>query len=167
MLLTAGNVVGSAKHRKGGKIVKDRLTVGLWWNATGIDFFKHVFISKAKRPCCFGDHWHHEKIGGLYYNNDRAWMRSYIWLDILAKFNRFCYSMSNGGSEPVIFLADKCHAYSMPSNAKPWESGDLRGFRMSNVLMIFFMPNITSQVQPLDVGVIQTAKALYRKRHMA
>eukprot|EP00873_Tetraselmis_striata_P007508 jgi/Tetstr1/427772/TSEL_017890.t1 len=29
------------------------------------------------------------------------------------------------------------------------------------------MPNITSHIQPLDVGCIHTAKALYRKRHMA
>jgi hypothetical protein len=61
MLLTTGNVVGSAKHRKGGKIAKDRLTVGLWWNATATDFFKHVFMGKAKRPRGFGAHCHPEK----------------------------------------------------------------------------------------------------------
>jgi hypothetical protein len=120
MLLTASIVIGSAKHRKGGKIAKDRLTVGLWWNATGTNFFKPVFIGKAKRPRFFGAHWRHEKIGGLYYNNYRAWMRSYIWLDILAKFNRYIYGMSNG-TKPVILLADNCHAPNMPANAKPWE----------------------------------------------
>lgn len=38
---------------------------------------------------------------------------------------------------------------------------------MSNVLVISFMPNITSHVQPLYAGYIQTSKAFFRKRHMA
>jgi hypothetical protein len=53
----------------------DRLTVGLTWNATGEDFWKHVFIGKSKSPRCFGKHWNVEDIGGLYYYNAKAWKR--------------------------------------------------------------------------------------------
>jgi hypothetical protein len=42
----------------------------------------------------------------------------------------------------------------------------MKGFELSNLLVIFFEPNCTSQVQPLDAGMIQTAKALYRKRQI-
>jgi hypothetical protein len=48
--------------------------------------------------------------------------------------------------------------------SKHWSSGHMKGFELSNVLVIFFEPNCTSHVQPLDAGMIQTAKALYRNR---
>eukprot|EP00873_Tetraselmis_striata_P041718 jgi/Tetstr1/461982/TSEL_007055.t1 len=54
-----------------------------------------------------------------------------------------------------------------PPQSKPWKNGDLEGFRMCNVIVIFFKPNCTSKVQPLDGGIIQAIKALFRKRHMS
>lgn len=167
MLLTAGNVIGHGKGRKGGKIAKDRMTVGLFCNATGTDFWKPVFIGKAAKPRCFGQHWNPSKIGGLYFHNDKSWMRGSIWVEVLRAFNRYCYTMSNAGADPVILLADNCAAHCCPTEAKAWKDGDLQGFRMSNILVIFFAPNCTSKVQPLDAGVIQAIKALYRKRHMS
>ena len=80
---------------------------------------------------------------------------------------RYCYSMSNGGTEPVILLVDNCPAHLPPPESKPWKSGNLSGYKLSNVLVIFFQPNCTSKVQPLDAGCIQSAKAIYRKRHMS
>ena len=80
MLLTAGNVVASGKARRGGKLAKDRLNVGLFWNATGTDFFRPVFIGKAKRPRCFGPRWDPSKMGAMYFSNSAAWMRSDIWV---------------------------------------------------------------------------------------
>lgn len=167
MLLTAGNVVGAGKDRRGAKTAKDRVTVGLTVNATGTDFWKPVFIGKAKRPRCFGKHWKPEQIGALYYNNETAWMRSNIWVDIMDQFNRYCYSKSNAGTDPVILLTDNCYAHCQPHNSTPWSHESLAGYRMSNVLVIYFAPNCTSKVQPLDAGCIQTIKALFRKRHMS
>eukprot|EP00873_Tetraselmis_striata_P026198 jgi/Tetstr1/446462/TSEL_034003.t1 len=34
----------------------------MFFNATGTDFWKHVFIGKATKPRCFGQHWHPTKI---------------------------------------------------------------------------------------------------------
>ena len=56
MVASAGNVVGCAKNRKGAKLSKDRLTAGIFWNATRTAFFKPIFIGTAKRPRCFGNH---------------------------------------------------------------------------------------------------------------
>jgi hypothetical protein len=75
--------------------------------------------------------------------------------------------MSNGGTEPVILLVDNCPAHLAPPESIPWKSGNLFGYKLSNVLVIFFQPNCTSKVQPLDAGCIQSAKAIYRKRHMS
>jgi hypothetical protein len=87
MMATAGNVVGVAKNRKGGKLAKDRITVGITWNALGTDFWKPIIIGKARRPRCFGRYWTPEKVGALYYYNDKAWMRTSIWWDFNRKFN--------------------------------------------------------------------------------
>lgn len=34
-------------------------------------------------------------------------------------------------------------------------------------ILVFFLPSCTSKVQPIDAGIIQAIKALFRKRHMA
>ena len=94
-------------------------------------------------------------------------MRSNIWIDALRHFNRYCYNINNGGKVPVILLADNCTAHCPLPESKPWRNGDLTGFMLKNVHVIYFQPNCTSHVQPLDAGCIQTSKALYRKRHMA
>jgi hypothetical protein len=91
MLATYGNVIGKTKDRRGAKVAKDRLTVGLTWNATGTNYWKLVFIGKAKRPRCFGRLRKLENIGGLYYHNNKvnkAWMRQDVRWDYNKKFNR-------------------------------------------------------------------------------
>ena len=109
---------------------------------------------------------------------------------MLHKFNAYCYDKRH-----VVLLADNCPAHKPPLGATPWHHGNLQGYKMSNVLLIYFEPNCTSHVQPLDedncpsicrlscglflfvcvmgyvvvdvVGCIQTAKAFYRKRQMS
>ncbi len=81
--------------------------------------------------------------------------------------HRYCYPLSDGGTEPVILLVDNCPAHVPPPEAILWKSGNLNGYKLSNVLVIYFQPNCTSKVQPLDAGCIQSAKAMYRKRHMS
>ena len=81
--------------------------------------------------------------------------------------HRYCYPLSDGGTEPVILLVDNCPAHVPPPEAILWKSGNLNGYKLSNVLVIYFQPNCTSKVQPLDAGCIQSAKAMYRKRLMS
>jgi hypothetical protein len=42
----------------------------------------------------------------------------------------------------------------------------VRGFTLSNVTVHFIPPNVTSHVQPLDAGIINSFKAGYRKLHI-
>jgi hypothetical protein len=161
MLATSGNIIGAAKERRGAKLAKDRITIGIFFNATGSDFWKPAIIGTAKKPRCFGNHWTPEKAGALYYHNDSAWMRGEIWLDMINKFNAYCYD-----KRPVVLLVDNCPAHKPPIGATMWQNGHMQGYKLSNVLIIYFEPNCTSHVQPLDAGCIQTAKALYRKRQM-
>ena len=47
MVLIVGNVVGKHKGRRAGQLAKDRMTVGLFWNATGDDFYN---LCSSVRP---------------------------------------------------------------------------------------------------------------------
>ena len=87
MLATSGNDVGATKDWRGAKLAKDRITIGIFVNASGTDFWKPAIIGTAKMPRCFGNHWTPGKAGALYYHNDSAWMWSNIWLDMMTKFN--------------------------------------------------------------------------------
>ena len=40
---------------------------------------------------------------------------------------------------------------------------EITGLELSNTRVEYFKPNLTSQIQPLDQGVIQTFKAHYRR----
>jgi hypothetical protein len=56
LLATSGNVLGATKNRRGAKLAKDRITVGIFCNATRTDFWKPCVIGTAKKPRCFGNH---------------------------------------------------------------------------------------------------------------
>ena len=147
LLATHGNVIGATKDRRGTKLAKDRITVGFFCNATGADIWKPTIIGAAKKPRCFGNHWTTEKAGVIYYNNEPSWMKACIWLDMLHTFNASCYD-----KRPVVLLADNCHAHKPPLGSTSWQQGNLQGYKMSNILLIYFEPNCTYHVQPLDAG---------------
>ena len=161
MLATSGNVVGATKDRRGAKLAKDRITVGIFCNASGTDFWKPCIIGTAKKPRCFGNRCTFEKACALYYCNESAWMKGNIWLNMPKQFNAYCYD-----KRPVILLVDNCPSHQPPLGVTLWKHGHMEGYKMSNVLVVYFEPNCTSHVQPLDAGCIQTAKALYRRRQM-
>jgi len=70
MLATAGNVVGATKDRRGAKLAKDRITIGIFANASNTFFWKSVIIGTAKKPRCFRNHGTPGKAGAMYYHND-------------------------------------------------------------------------------------------------
>ena len=141
LLATSGNVIGATKDMRRAKLAKDRITVGIFCNATGTDIWKPSIIGTAKKPRCFGNHWTPEKAGAIYYHNDTAWMKADIWLDMLHKFNAYCYDKRH-----VALLVDNCPAHKPPLGATPWRHGNLYGYKMSNVLLIYFEPNCTSHI---------------------
>jgi hypothetical protein len=61
LLATSGNVLGATKDKRGAKLAKDMITVGIFCNATETDILKPCIIGTAKKPCCFDNHWTPEK----------------------------------------------------------------------------------------------------------
>ena len=139
----SGTLDVAGSQPTGGKTPKDRVTVLFICNSTGSDK-KAIAIGKYKSPRCFKD----SRPPLPYYSSANAWMTSWIWSDILKKFDREL------GSRKIILFADNaaCHK--------------LVDVELKNIQIVFMTPNTTSLIQPLDQGIIRTAKVYYRTQVM-
>jgi hypothetical protein len=133
---------------KGGKKSKERITVLLCCNARGKKL-KPLIIGNAARPRAF-------KINNVKFNglrviwryNKKAWMTSDKFCEWLNEENQ---KMKRANRKILLFV----------DNAT--SHVDLNQY---NVAVRFLPPNLTSEVQPLDKGIIQSMKLQYRKQLM-
>jgi len=130
----------------GEKYSKERLTIAFCASACG-EKYRPLVIGKYKRPRCFGKHFDPNKIVDYYYNNT-AWMVVPIWDDWLCKFNKH---MKNQNREVLLYVD---HAAGHGKQAT----------QLSNVRVEYLPPNTTSQMQPMDQGIINVGKGNYKKR---
>ncbi|XP_021928999.1 tigger transposable element-derived protein 6-like [Zootermopsis nevadensis] len=133
---------------KGGKKSKERITVLLCCNSRG-EKLKPVVIVNAARPRAFKTN--NVKLDDLpviWCHNKKAWMTSKIYPEWLNEVNL----KMKRANRKILLLVD---------NATSHVSSNL-----SNVSIQFLPPNLTSEVQPLDKGIIQSVKLLYRKQLM-
>ena len=128
----------------GGKRAKERITVLVGGNADGSEKLPLLVIGKSKNPRCF------KSVHSLpvdYTASKKAWMNSEIFMNWLQKMNRRFVQQSRN----VLFIVDNCPAHPVVDN-------------LSNMKVVFFPPNATSRLQPMDQGVIHALKAGYRKK---
>jgi len=130
----------------GGKMSKERLTVYLCANMKG-EFEVPMVIGKAARPRCF-KRLDIASLPVLWRFNKKAWNTQVIMENWLKMFNE---KMKRQGRHVLLFLDNAtCHP----------------NITLSNVKIIFFPPNTTSRLQPIDQGVGANLKTSYRTRVM-
>ena len=117
----------------------------LCYSMTG-EMHKPLVIGKAKNPRCFRN-LKKEALPVTWKHNKEAWMTSELFRQWLQELN--C-KMHLQRCRSLLFLDNA------PSH--PHDSS------MSHVKVVFFPANTTSKLQPLDQGVIQNFKVIYRKR---
>ena len=113
------------------------------------DKLEPIIIGKYKRPRCF------HGVQSLllpYYTNKKAWMRSNIFSEWLLRVDG---RMRREIRSVRIFL-DNCSAHV--------KAVDEVKDQPTNVSVKFLPGNCTSQVQPMDSGVIRSFKCGYRSR---
>lgn len=128
----------------GGKLSKERLTVLLCTNADGSEKLPPLVIGKSRNPRCFKNT---NKKPCEYQNNTKAWMTSSIFIDWIRKFD----AKMHKEKRKVLLLIDRCTAH--PPNIPG----------LTNLTIHFLPANCTSKLQPLDLGIIRSVKAYYRK----
>jgi arginine repressor len=133
--------------RQIGGIKKDktRITIALCANSNGTEKRNLFFIGHAEKPRAFK-----KKRGedyGFYYRwNRKAWMTTILFQEWLLKFDIDMRKQQR----QVLLLLDNA-----PSHA-------VKTLNLTNVTVMFFPPNTTSHIQPMDAGIISTFKKRYR-----
>lgn len=115
-------------------------------NMTGTEKLRLLVIGKSKNPRCFK---------GLKYlevdyeSNKKSWMTSEIYENWLLKLDKKFAAQKR----QTLFFVDNC-----PAHPKSVQS------KLKNIKLVYFPPNMTSSLQPMDQGIIQNLKHHYRKR---
>lgn len=126
----------------GRKSAKQRLTVLLCANMEG-EKEDPLVIGRSRKPRCFKG----ENISKLpleWVSNKKAWMTREIMTTWLHKFNN---KMKRQNRKVLLFL-DNATSHS--------------NLLLENVKIVFLPPNTTAHCQPLDQGIIQNFKLIYR-----
>jgi hypothetical protein len=126
----------------GGKMSKERITVLLCANSSGSEKLPLLIIGKSKKPRCFKNV---KTLPVEYTNNKKAWMTRDIFTDWLKSVDR----QMKLKKRKIVMFVDNCTAHS-----------DLP--QLNFVKVLFLPANTTSKLQPLDQGIIQNFKVLYR-----
>ena len=141
----------------GGKKAKDRIMVNACANIAGEIKMPLLFIGKAKKPRCFRG----INVDGLpvvYRNQKNAWVDSnifYEWFhDFFAPYAR--EKLVQMGLEPkALLILENCSAH--PEIAELTTADGM-------ISAIFLPANVTSLIQPMDQGVLESMKRVYRKQ---
>lgn len=130
----------------GGKKSKDRITVMVGSNMTGTEKLKLLVIGKAKNPRCFKGL---QNLGVDYESNQKSWMTTDLYEKWLISLDKKFAAQKR----KILLFVDNC-----PAHSKSVQN------RLKNINLVFFPPNMTSSLQPMDQGIIQNLKHHYRKR---
>ena len=156
-LLPTKTLVGGIETKADGlKKAKDRITVNACANVTGDIKLPLLFIGKAKNPRCFKGI-NQSTLPVIYRNQRNAWMDTEIFSWWFHKqFVPFVRAKlpDMGLEEKAILFLDHCSAH---PEAEDLISND------GKITARFFRPNVTALVQPMDQGVLESMKRVYRK----
>jgi len=128
----------------GFKKAMDRITILCCSNMTGSDKQKLLIIGKSNKPRCFKG-LRIESLPVEYHANKNAWMTSEIFRSWLTTWDKKLQIKQR----KILLLVDNCAAHPHLDNLK-------------NIQLEFLPANTTSLVQPMDMGIIQNLKTLYR-----
>ena len=132
---------GSAKR-------KDRLTLLIITNMDGSDHRKLSVIGKSKTPHCLQKKYKMQvkDMSVDWYASKNAWMTGEIHHQIMTKLNNEM-RLSN---RHILYVCDNASSH------------QVRDY--SHIKFLMLPPNATSIMQPLDQGIILSAKRRYKKK---
>ncbi|XP_067136655.1 jerky protein homolog-like [Centruroides vittatus] len=138
----------------GFKASKSRVTVMVCTNVTGTHRLPLLIIGKSKNPRCFKGI---KNLPVTYKNQKNSWMDTRIfkeWYETVFIPEVKMHQLTTGNSGNVLLLIDNapCHLSDVSLER---ENGKFK--------VVFLPPNLTSLLQPMCQGVIESFKCYYRK----
>ncbi|XP_059580132.1 LOW QUALITY PROTEIN: jerky protein homolog [Alligator mississippiensis] len=151
--LAGADEVGAA----GFKQSKDRLTVLMCANTVGTHRFKLLVVGKFRRPRAFKGVIH---LPVEYKAQPNAWMDKEIFLHsfhhvFVPAVKEHLKKLEKPEDTKVILILHNCQAH-------PPEAELVSG----NIFTIFLPAIVTSLIQPMDQGIIENLKSIYRRDFM-
>ena len=144
--LPDGTLTFSTDHLSGSKKAKDRITALVAVNMDGSDKHPLLIVGKSRQPRCFRGV---QQLPLPYSNNKTAWMTGYLFRNWLVDFERDMAKKNRF----IVLVVDNCAAH-------PKDSAD----DLPHIKLVFLPPNVTSIIQPCDMGIIRNLKANYRRK---
>lgn len=140
------------KTAPGRKMNKERVTFLVCCNATGTHRLKLLVLGKSKKPRSFGS----MKLPVEYTSTRSAWMTSFTFKNWFT--NSFvpdvkAFMRSQGLPEKALLLLDNAPCHQLDDVCT--DDGMIR--------VLFFPPNCTPLIQPMDQNVIRIIKLNYKK----
>lgn len=128
----------------GGKKSKERVTILVGANMDGSEKLPLLLIGKSARPHCFRNC---KSKPVEYRNNKKAWMTGVLFEEWLLNVDHHFRKKRR----TILLFIDNCSAHNRVPNLK-------------NIKVIFLPSNMTSVVQPMDMGIIKNLKTFYRQK---
>ena len=138
---------------EGFKLAKDRTTLLFCCNKTGNHKLQPLCIEKYKPPRCF----HDVSMPFAFTPSCNAWMSAAIFNEwfhesFMPSVRRHLHECRL--EEKAVLLLDNCRAH---------PPADILCSPDGKITVMYFLPNTTSVIQPLDQGIISSFKRHYRK----
>lgn len=136
----------------GFKVAKDRITLMVCANASGTHKLPLFAIGKSAKPRCFK---HIQAIPIKYTGQKSAWMDRQKFVEWYTELFLPEIEAKHGESgRKCILLLD---------NAPTHPSAEILNSLSDKCKVVYMPPNVTSLIQPMDQGVIEKLKKVYRK----
>lgn len=161
---TPTNTLASEEEKKipGRKLSKQRVSALCGANATGLHRLKPVIVGKAKQPRCLRGVM--DRLPVVWFHSKKAWFTTKIFSEWF--HNHFVPEVISfqtkelkvaRGQVRALLLLDNAPAHPAPAELVA-ENGRIR--------VMYLPPNTTALLQPMDQGVIVSAKRHYRRRFL-
>ena len=149
----------TANSAPGHKVSKERVTMLVRANASGSHALPLFVIAKAQKPRCFNNIFN---LSVVYRGQKNAWMNGDLftkWFikDFIPNVKAHQQKTSTEGKSLLLLDNHPCH----PASEVLEKEEQLAGYPEFKVM--YLSPNVTPSIQPMDQGVIEKMKRMYRK----
>ena len=149
----------TANSAPGHKVSKERVTVLVSANASDSHSLPLFVIGKAQKPRCFDNIFN---LPVVYRGQKNAWMKGDLFTKWFIKDfipNIKAHQQKTSTEEKTLLLLDNapCH----PASEVLEKEAQLAGYPEFKVM--YLSSNVTLFIQPMDQGVIEKIKRMYRK----